>query len=229
MLASMDPEHFTRHIDAKTKAVYIESISNPRYYVPDFAAFAKVAHDAGVPLIVWYAQSPASDSLLNIVSQVDNTFGCGGFLIQPIAYGADIVTYSAIKWICGHGTTIGRVVIDSGNFDWSKHSERFPLFIEPSPRYHGISFWKSFGKKAFAVWVRSEMLKDVGCALNPIAAFQLLQGLETLSLRVESYVLNALELARWLERSQRVTWVSYCGESCFSFSFCRTSADKLLS
>lgn len=119
----MDPEHFARHIDTKTNAIYFENISSPRYYVPDFAAFAKVAHYAGVPLIVWYAQSPASHSLLNNASQVDNIIGCSGFLIQPLRYSAGIVTYSAIKWIGGRGTTIGGVVIDSGNFDWSNHCE----------------------------------------------------------------------------------------------------------
>ncbi|RPA99990.1 homocysteine synthase [Choiromyces venosus 120613-1] len=187
------PEDITAAIDDKTKAVYIESIGNPRYNVPDFEAIAKVCHEKGVPLVV------------------DNTFGAGGYLVRPIEHGADIVVNSATKWIGGHGTTIAGVVVDSGKFDWGKNAARFPQFVEPSEGYHGLKFWETFGPISFAIRVRVEILRDLGSCLNPFGAFQLIQGLETLSLRVERHVSNTLALARWLEKHERVAWVSYPG------------------
>lgn len=188
-----NPEDFAKAIDENTKAVYLESIGNPKYNVPDFEAIAKVAHEHGVPVIV------------------DNTFGAGGYFIRPIDHGADIVVHSATKWIGGHGTTIGGVVVDSGKFDWGKNGKRFPEMVEPSPGYHGMKFWETFGPITFAIRVRVEILRDYGAALNPFAAFQLIQGIETLSLRAERHAQNALALARWLEKSPYVSWVSYPG------------------
>ncbi|HEV7163924.1 MAG TPA: O-acetylhomoserine aminocarboxypropyltransferase/cysteine synthase [Gammaproteobacteria bacterium] len=192
-----DPESFRRAIDAKTKALYVESIGNPAFNVPDFEAIAAIAHANGVPLIV------------------DNTFGAAGFLARPIDHGADIVVASATKWIGGHGTSIGGVIVDSGKFDWG--NGRFPLFTEPSPGYHGLNFWDSFGPKgpfgniAFIIRARVEGLRDIGASLSPFNAFLLLQGLETLSLRVQRHVDNALALARWLEKQPQVAWVKYPG------------------
>ncbi|EIN04427.1 O-acetylhomoserine ami [Punctularia strigosozonata HHB-11173 SS5] len=185
-------EAFAGAIDEKTKAIYVESIGNPKYNVVDIPAISKLAHDHGIPLIV------------------DNTFGIGGYLIRPIDLGADIVVHSATKWIGGHGTTIGGVVIDSGKFDWTR-SGKFPSFTEPSEGYHGLVFSQTFGPLAFAVKVRVEILRDLGATLNPFAAFLLLQGLETLSLRGQRHSDNALELARWLEKHPKVAWVSYLG------------------
>jgi len=186
-----DPKDFEAAIDSKTKAVYIESIGNPKYNVPNIPAIAKVAHDNGIPLIV------------------DNTFGIGGFLIRPIQHGADIVVHSATKWIGGHGTTIGGVVIDSGKFDYTRG--KFPSFTEPSEGFHGLKFSESFGDLAFAIKLRVEILRDLGPAMNPFGAFLLLQGLETLSLRGERHSSNALALAKWLEQHPKVSWVSYLG------------------
>ncbi|KAJ5495580.1 Homocysteine synthase [Penicillium diatomitis] len=187
------PADIAAAIDDRTKAVYVETIGNPRYNVPDFEAVAKVAHDKGVPLVV------------------DNTFGAGGYFARPIDHGADIVVESATKWIGGHGTTIGGVVVDSGNFDWGKNAARFPQFTEPSEGYHGLKFWETFGPIAFAIRVRVEILRDLGSALNPFAAQQLILGLETLSLRCERHASNALALARWLKTNEHVSWVSYPG------------------
>ncbi|KAI8065425.1 O-acetylhomoserine/O-acetylserine sulfhydrylase [Gongronella butleri] len=187
---SDDPEDFRALIDEKTKAVYVESIGNPKFNVPDFAAFAKVAHDEGVPFVV------------------DNTFGAA-YLVNPIEHGADIVVHSATKWIGGHGTTIGGVVIDAGKFAWD--NGRFPLFTEPSESYHGLRFYETFGKLAFTMRLKTELLRDLGPCQNPFGSFLLLQGLETLSLRVQRHVDNALLLARWLERHEHVAWVSYPG------------------
>ncbi|KAI9803533.1 MAG: hypothetical protein M1825_001876 [Sarcosagium campestre] len=193
------PEDFARLIDDKTKAVYIESIGNPKYNVPDFEAIAKVAHDAGVPVVV------------------DNTFGAGGYFIKPFEHGADIIVHSATKWIGGHGTTIAGVVVDSGKFDWGKNAKRFPQFNDPSEGYHGLKFYDTFGPITFAIRVRVEILRDLGASLSPFAAFQLLQGLETLSLRAERHAENALKLAKWLEANPNVSWVAYPGlESHFS-------------
>ncbi|KAK1772573.1 Cys/Met metabolism PLP-dependent enzyme-domain-containing protein [Phialemonium atrogriseum] len=186
-------EDIAAAIDDKTKAVYLESIGNPRYNVPDFEAIAKVAHEKGVPLIV------------------DNTFGAGGYFVRPIDHGADIVVHSATKWIGGHGTTIGGVIVDSGKFDWGKHAARFPQFVEPSEGYHGLKFWETFGPISFAIRVRVEILRDLGAALNPFAAQQLILGIETLSLRAERHAQNALALAKYLQKSPYVNWVSYPG------------------
>lgn len=144
---------------------------------------------------------------------MDNTFGAGGYFCQPIAHGADIVVHSATKWIGGHGTTIGGVVVDSGNFDWGtpEARKRFPQMSEPSDGYHGLKFWDTFGKITFAIRIRVEILRDSGCALNPFAAQQLLLGVETLSLRCERHATNALALAQWLEKNENVAWVSYLG------------------
>ncbi|EKM76361.1 hypothetical protein AGABI1DRAFT_115905 [Agaricus bisporus var. burnettii JB137-S8] len=186
------PEAFAAAIDDRTKAIFIESIANPKYIVTDIPALAKVAHAKGVPLIV------------------DNTFGMGGYLIKPIQLGADIVVHSATKWIGGHGTTIAGVIIDSGKFDWVK-SGRFPSFTEPSEGYHGLKFSETFGAVAFSTKVRCEMLRDIGPSMNPFGAFLLLQGLETLSLRAQRHSDNALALANWLGKHPKVAWVSYLG------------------
>ncbi|MFZ4619197.1 MAG: O-acetylhomoserine aminocarboxypropyltransferase/cysteine synthase family protein [Bacteroidota bacterium] len=191
------PEEFRKLIDEKTRAIYLETIGNPRLNIPDFEAIAKVAHDNGIPLIV------------------DNTFGAGGYLARPIDHGADIVTHSATKWIGGHGTSIGGVIVDSGKFNWG--NGKFPIFTEPSPGYHGLKFWDVFGTPgpfgniAFAIRARVEGLRDLGAAISPFNSFLLLQGLETLSLRVERHNENALKLAQWLEKHPLVEWVSYPG------------------
>lgn len=187
-----DPATFEAAIDEKTKAIYVESIGNPKYNVAPIPDLAKVAHKHGIPLIV------------------DNTFGMGGYLIRPISLGADIVVHSATKWIGGHGTTIAGVVIDSGKFDWTR-SGKFPSFTEPSEGYHGLVFSETFGSSAFAVKLRVELLRDLGPALNPFGAFLLIQGLETLSLRAQRHSDNALALANWLSNYPKVAWVSYPG------------------
>ncbi|MBK7368001.1 MAG: O-acetylhomoserine aminocarboxypropyltransferase/cysteine synthase [Candidatus Eisenbacteria bacterium] len=191
------PAAFAKAIDEKTKALYVESIGNPGFNVPDFRALATLAHEHGIPLVV------------------DNTFGAAGFLARPIEHGADIVVASATKWIGGHGTAIGGVVVDAGTFDWG--NGKFPLFTEPAPGYHGLDFWDVFGPKgpfgniAFAIRARVEGLRDIGACLSPFNSFLLLQGLETLSLRVQRHADNALTLARWLKEQEAVEWVSYPG------------------
>ncbi len=185
------PETFGQAIDANTKAVFLETIGNPRLDVHDIAAIADVAHARGVPLVV------------------DNTFA--PLLARPIDHGADIVIHSATKWIGGHGTAIGGVVVDSGKFDWAA-SERFRAdFVEPDPSYHGVSYTEAFGPLAFILKLRVQGLRDIGPALSPFNAFLFLQGLETLPLRIARHSENALAVARWLERNDRVTWVSYPG------------------
>ncbi|KAG0039145.1 Homocysteine synthase [Podila clonocystis] len=190
---SDEPEAFAKLIDAKTKGVFIESISNPKYIVADIKAIADAVHAHGVPLIV------------------DNTFGAGGYLIRPFEHGADIIVHSATKWIGGHGTTVGGVIVDSGKFNWA--NGRFPDFTEPSEGYHGLKFWETFGAISFAIKARVEGLRDLGASANPFASFLLLQGLETLSLRVQRSVDNALVLAQYLENHPQVAWVSYPGLS----------------
>ena len=193
------PQDFAAQIDNKTKAIYIETIGNPRLNIPDIRAIADVAHAHHIPLIV------------------DNTFGAGGYLCRPIEHGADIVTHSATKWIGGHGTSIGGVVVDSGKFDWG--NGKFPIFTEPSPGYHGLKFWEVFGEDgpfgniAFAIRARVEQLRDLGPCASPFNSFLFLQGLETLSLRVERHNQNALKLAQWLEKNEKVDWVWYPGLS----------------
>jgi len=180
-----------------TRAIYAETIGNPGYIVPEFHALAEIAHDAGVPFIV------------------DNTFGAAGYLCRPIEHGADIVVESATKWIGGHGTAIGGVLVDAGTFDWG--NGKFPYFSEPSPGYHGINFWETFGAGspfgniALAIRARVEGLRDFGPAPSPFNSFLLLQGLETLSLRLDRHTENALALARWLETRDEVEWVTYPG------------------
>jgi len=193
-----DPDSVAALLDEDSKAVYVETISNPRFSVPDFEALADVAHSHGVPLVV------------------DNTFGAGGYLCRPLEHGADIVTESATKWVGGHGTTIGGVIVDGGSFPWN--NGKFPRFDEPSPAYHGLNFWETFGpdgvlgvNAAFIMRARVEGLRDFGPSQNPFGSFLLLQGLETLSLRVQRSVDNALELARWLRDHEGVSWVSYPG------------------
>ncbi|RIA93823.1 O-acetylhomoserine/O-acetylserine sulfhydrylase [Glomus cerebriforme] len=186
-----DPEEIAKLIDDKTKAIFFESMGNPKFNIPDFEAICKVAHDAGIPVVV------------------DNTFGAGGYLIQPIKHGADIVVHSATKWIGGHGTTIGGVIIDGGKFPWN--NGRFPGFTEPSPDYHGRIYWDQFGYDAFMMKARGEIMRNVGPCQNPFGSFLLLQGLETLSLRVHRQAENSLELAKWLESRDDVAWVSYPG------------------
>ncbi|CUA74264.1 O-acetylhomoserine (thiol)-lyase [Rhizoctonia solani] len=185
------PEAFAAAIDEKTKAIFVESIGNPKYNVAPLPELAKIAHDHKLPLIV------------------DNTFGAGGYFVRPIEHGADIVG-NATKWIGGHGTTIAGVVVDAGKFDWAA-SGRFPSFTEPSEGYHGLKFSETFGPLAFAVKLRVEILRDVGACLNPFGAFLLLQGLETLSLRAQRHADNALALAQWLEQHPAISWVSYPG------------------
>ena len=192
-----DPEDFESRITDRTRALYLETIGNPKYNVPDFEAIAEVAHRNGIPLVV------------------DNTFGAAGYICRPIEHGADIVVHSATKWIGGHGTSIGGVIVDSGNFDW--RSGKFPVFTEPAPGYHGLNFGEVFGPDgpfgniAFAIRARVEGLRDLGACLSPFNAFLFLQGLETLSLRAQRHMDNAAVLAPWLDQHPRVTWVSYPG------------------
>jgi len=184
-------------IDDNTKALYLETIGNPDLNIPDFEAIAAVADKHGIPLIV------------------DNTFGAGGAIFRPIEHGATIVVESATKWIGGHGTSLGGVIVDSGKFNWG--NGKFPSFTEPSDSYHGLVFWDvfgfdgPFGNIAFNIRARVEGLRDWGNAISPFNSFLLLQGLETLSLRVERHVSNALELATWLEKHPAVEYVNYPG------------------
>ena len=186
----LDPASFGPAIDEHTKAVFFETIGNPRLDVHDIRAIADVAHAKGVPVLI------------------DNTFA--PLLAKPIEHGADIVIHSATKWIGGHGTSIGGIVVDSGNFDWAA-SGRFPEFTNPDPSYHGIVYSEAFGNLAFILKLRVQWLRDVGAALSPFNAFLFLQGLETLPLRIERHSQNALALARWLEDRPEVEWVSYPG------------------
>ncbi len=185
-------------IDARTKALYAETIGNPSYDIPELDALAKLAHENGIPLII------------------DNTFAGAGFLCRPIEWGADVVVQSATKWIGGHGTSLGGVIVDSGKFDWGA-SGKFPLFTDPSPGYHGLVFNDVFGPKGpfgniqFIIRARVEGLRDQGPALSPFNSFLFLQGLETLSLRVQRHCDNTLALAKWLERHPQVAWVLYPG------------------
>ncbi|TVQ98538.1 MAG: O-acetylhomoserine aminocarboxypropyltransferase/cysteine synthase [Desulfovibrionales bacterium] len=186
---------FRNAITEKTRALFIETIGNPKLDVPDFAALAQVAHQAGIPLIV------------------DNTVGVG--LIRPIDHGADIVVASATKYIGGHGTSIGGVIVDSGNFAWN--TGKFPEFTEPDPGYHGLVYWDALGNVpdmgnvAFILKARVSWLRDTGAALSPFNAHQFLLGLETLTLRQERHSQNALEVARWLSEHPAVSWVNYPG------------------
>jgi O-acetylhomoserine (thiol)-lyase len=193
-----DPSSIEKLIDDKTRAVYVETVGNPSYSVPDFEKIVKIAHDKGVAVVC------------------DNTFGAGGFLCQPISHGADIVCESATKWIGGHGTHIGGVIVDSGKFPWN--NGRYPMFTEPSPGYHGMVPWDAFGPEsafkaniAFIMRLRVETLRDFGSCQSPFGSFLLLQGLETLSLRMERHSENAFKLASHLKAHPDVAWVNYHG------------------
>ncbi|MDO6391603.1 O-acetylhomoserine aminocarboxypropyltransferase/cysteine synthase [Pontibacter sp. BT731] len=192
-----EPESFSQLINENTKAIYVETIGNPRFNIPDFEAIAAVAKAHDIPLVV------------------DNTFGAGGYLFRPLEHGANVVVESATKWIGGHGTSIGGVIVDGGNFNWG--NGKFPQFSEPSEGYHGLNFWEVFGANgpfgniAFATRARVEGLRDFGPALSPFNSFLLLQGLETLSLRVDRTVQNAQALAEWLEQHEQVESVNYPG------------------
>ncbi len=192
---STKPEEFKKAITDKTRAIYVETIGNPKLDVPDFEAIAAIAHEAGLPLVV------------------DNTVGVG--LVRPIDHGADIVVASATKFIGGHGTSLGGVIVDSGKFDWS--NGKFPEFTEPDPSYHGLVFWDALGNHpalgnvAFILKVRVQLLRDLGAAISPFNSFQLLQGLETLPLRQQRHCENALAVARYLKKHPLVGWVNYPG------------------
>src|SRR3954468_21338658 len=182
-------------IDGGTRLLFVETIGNPRLDVPNFEALADIAHSAGVPLVV------------------DNTFGAAGTLSRPIDFGADIIVNSATKWIGGHGTAIGGVVVDAGKFDWASRTARtrFPEFTRPAPSYHGLVYTEAFGPAAFIIKLRVQLLRDLGPALSPFNSFLFLQGLETLPLRIQRHSESALAVARWLAQDARVDWVSYPG------------------
>jgi len=192
---STKPEEFKKAIGAKTRAIYAETIGNPKLDVPDFERIAGIAHDAGIPFVV------------------DNTVGIG--IVRPIDFGADIIVDSATKFIDGHGNSIGGVIVDSGKFDWS--NGKFPEFTEPDPSYHGLKYWDTFGNfpgfgnVAFVFKTRVQLLRDLGPALSPFNAFLFLQGVETLALRQEKHSENALKVARFLKSHPAVAWVNYPG------------------
>ena len=193
----LNPASFEKLIDDKTKAIYLETIGNPSFNIPDFEKFAELSKKFDLPLIV------------------DNTFGCGGALFRPLEHGAHVVVESATKWIGGHGTSIGGVIVDGGNFNWG--NGKYPGFTEPSEGYHGLKFWDVFGTDgpfgniAFIIRARVEGLRDFGPAISPFNSFQLIQGLETLSLRVERHVENTGKLALWLQNHPKVESVGYPG------------------
>lgn len=192
-------DSFVPHIDKNTKAIYLETIGNPRLNIPDFEKFVALAKDYDLPLIV------------------DNTFGAGGYLFKPLEWGANVVVNSTTKWINGHGTSIGGVIVDGGNYNWG--NGKFPQFTEPSEGYHGLKFWEVFGYNnplglpniAFIIRARVEGLRDYGASQSPFNSFLNLQGVETLSLRVQRQVDNALALAQWLESHPQVEFVWYPG------------------
>lgn len=186
-----EAENFRTVIDDKTKAIYIESIGNPGINIIDIEAVARIAHENKIPLIV------------------DNTFGTP-YLIRPFEFGADIVVHSATKFIGGHGTSIGGVIVDSGNFDW-KASGKFPGLSQPDPSYHGVNYAEALGPLAFIIKARVQLLRDTGAAISPFNSFLFIQGLETLSLRVERHVANALKIADFLSKHPQVAWVNYPG------------------
>ncbi|WP_409969206.1 O-acetylhomoserine aminocarboxypropyltransferase/cysteine synthase [Bengtsoniella intestinalis] len=184
-----DAQQVTAAIQPNTKGIFIESITNPHSHVVDIEAIAKIAHTHNIPLVV------------------DNTFATP-YLVQPIGYGADIVVHSATKYIGGHGTSLGGVIIDSGNFDW-EGSGKFPVLTQPNPSYHGLSFTKACGNVAFLVYIRAILLRDLGATLSPFHAFFFLQGLETLSLRVERHVENTLKVVDFLQKHPKVAQVNH--------------------
>jgi len=197
LAADLTIEAFEKLIDENTKAIYLESIGNPGYVVPDFDAFGALAKKYDIPFIV------------------DNTFGAAGYLVRPIEHGANIVVESATKWIGGHGTSIGGVIVDAGNFNWG--NGKFPGFTEPSEGYHGLKYWDifnfdgPFGNIAFIIKARVEGLRDIGPSQSPFNSFLLVQGLETLSLRMERHIQNTLALAKWLQKHPKVASVNYPG------------------
>lgn len=184
-----DPDNFKKAITEKTKLIYIETIGNPKINLIDIEEVAKIAHENGIPLII------------------DNTFGTP-YLIKPIEFGADIVIHSATKFIGGHGTSIGGVIVDSGKFDWAL-SGKFKCLSEPDPSYHGINYCEAFGKQAYIVKARVQLLRDTGASISPFNSFLLLQGLETLSLRVEKHVSNTKKIVEFLNNHPLVSWVNY--------------------
>ncbi len=184
-------EDFEKLIDSHTKAIYVETIGNPGFFVPDFNAFSKLAQKYNIPFVV------------------DNTFGACGYLCKPIDFGANIVVESATKWIGGHGTSMGGIIVDAGNFNWA--NGKFPQFTEPSEGYHGLIYNEKFGELAFIVRARVEGLRDFGPAISPFNSFLLLQGLETLSLRMQKHTENTLLLADWLNKNPNVQKVNYPG------------------
>ncbi|MDQ2084861.1 homocysteine synthase [Herbivorax sp. ANBcel31] len=186
-----EPENFRKAINQKTKAIFIESIGNPGANLIDIEKVAKIAHENGLPLIV------------------DNTFGTP-YLIKPFDFGADIVVHSATKFIGGHGTSIGGLIVDSGKFDW-KASGKFPGLTEPDPSYHGVKYFEALGPLAYITKARVQLLRDTGAAISPFNSFLLLQGLETLSLRVEKHVLNTKKIIEFLKSHPNVSWVNYPG------------------
>ncbi|MBA2590680.1 MAG: O-acetylhomoserine aminocarboxypropyltransferase [Alphaproteobacteria bacterium] len=185
-----NPDSFKAQIDGRTKAVFIESIANPGGIISDIEAIAKIAHDGGVPLIV------------------DNTLA-SPYLIQPLAWGADIVVHSATKFLGGHGNSMAGVIVDGGKFDWG--SGKFPSLSEPCPSYHGMKLWETFGDMAFAIACRVLGLRDLGPSLSPMNAFLVQTGIETLPLRMQKHCDNALTVARWLKANSKVEWVNYAG------------------
>ena len=188
---SLEVEDFEHLIDLNTKAIYIETIGNPGFNVPDFEKFAKLASKYEIPLIV------------------DNTFGAGGYFCSPIELGANIVVESATKWIGGHGTSMGGIIVDGGNFNWG--NGKFPLLSEPSESYHGLKFWETFGNLAFIIKARVEGLRDFGPCISPFNAFQILQGVETLSLRAKRHAENTMLLANYLQVNPNIESVNYHG------------------
>jgi O-acetylhomoserine (thiol)-lyase len=189
---SDDPEAIARQIDDDTRAVFCESVGNPAGNICDLEGLARVAHDRGVPLIV------------------DNTVA-SPVLLRPIEHGADIVVTSLTKFMGGHGTTLGGAVVDSGNFDWKQNASRFPVFTQPDPSYHGLIYTEHFGKTAYVARCRSVYLRTGGAVLSPLSAFLLLQGIETVALRVERHVENGRKVAEFLRADPRVEWVKYAG------------------
>jgi O-acetylhomoserine (thiol)-lyase len=188
--AAKNPDSFKAAINDRTKAVFVESIANPGGIITDIEAVAKIAHDAGVPLIV------------------DNTLA-SPYLIQPLEWGADIVIHSATKFLGGHGNSMAGVIVDGGKFDWG--SGKFPSLSEPCPSYHGMRLWETFGDMAFAIACRVLGLRDLGPALSPMNAFLVQTGIETLPLRMQRHCDNALVIARWLKANDKVSWVNYAG------------------
>ena len=186
---SSNTDNFEKAIKNNTKLIFIETLGNPKSDIVDIEAISKVAHKHGIPLVI------------------DNTFGTP-YLIRPIEHGADVVVHSATKFIVGHGTALGGIIVDSGKFDWEK-SGKFPQFVEPNPSYHGVSFTKAVGAAAFAVYIRAILLRDTGASISPVNAFVALQGLETLSLRVERHTENAIKVAQFLDKHPKILAVHH--------------------